>query len=294
MRVKEFKGKLSSIFNDNDSNNVDQEQELPKTDIELPIARIRPSKNQPRKIFNEEALLELTQSILEKGIIQPIVVRADLDGWYEIVVGERRYRAAKRAGLEKIPAIVRNLNKSDRMACALIENIQRENLNPLEEAEAIKSLIDECKMTHIEVAKSIGRSRTTVSNLLRLLDLTHEVKMFIHSGQLEMGHARALLSLKAHQQIEVGQIIIKKSLSVRETEKLVQHLRDEHPIQPLTIMDIDPNFEKKANNFKQSLSKQLSSKVSVVMSKEGPGKLVIHFESIEKAYWLMEHLKIEK
>ncbi|HZW61129.1 MAG TPA: ParB/RepB/Spo0J family partition protein [Candidatus Babeliales bacterium] len=293
-KIKEFKGSLNPIFNEGVRNNREAEEDINEREQinkdYLLIDRIKPRDDQPRKIFNESSLEELTQSIKSKGVIQPIVVRQTDNNFYEIIVGERRWRAAKRAGLEKIPAIIRDYNKSDSMAVALIENIQRENLNPLEEAEALRSLIEECAMTHNQIAESIGRSRTAVSNLLRLLDLTQEVKSMINSGLLEMGHARALLSLSYDQQIEAAKLIISKSLSVRETEKLVRNMNTP---QEKPVILINPEFEKKAQTWKTIFSRQLSSKVNVHFSPEGKGKVVIHFDSVEEADWLMEHLRVE-
>lgn len=293
-KIKEFKGSLKPIFNEGISNLATEEdineREQANKDYLL-IDRIKPRDDQPRKIFNESSLEELTQSIKSKGVIQPIVVRPTNNDFYEIIVGERRWRAAKRAGLEKIPAIIRDYNKSDGMAVALIENIQRENLNPLEEAEALNSLIEECAMTHNQVAESIGRSRTAVSNLLRLLDLTQEVKSMVNSGLLEMGHARALLSLSPDQQIEAAKLIVSKSLSVREAEKLVRNI---NVPQEKPMILIDPEFEKKTQTWKMIFSRQLSSKVNVHFSPEGKGKIVVHFDSVEEADWLMEHLRVEE
>lgn len=294
-KIKEFKGSLKSIFNEGIINPLGIEEDINEREQinkdYLLIDRIKPRDDQPRKIFNESSLEELTQSIKSKGVIQPIVVRPTDNNFYEIIVGERRWRAAKRAGLEKIPAIIRDYNKSDSMAVALIENIQRENLNPLEEAEALRSLIEECAMTHNQVAESIGRSRTAVSNLLRLLDLTQEVKSMINSGLLEMGHARALLSLSYDQQVEAAKLIVSKSLSVRETEKLVRNM---NAPQEKPVMLIDPAFEKKAQTWIKIFSRQLSSKVNVHFNSEGKGKVVIHFDSTEEGDWLMEHLKVEE
>ncbi len=205
-----------------DLNNNTQKHEI----IEIPLSQISPSQNQPRKIFNSQSLEALVASIKQRGVIQPIIVlkKSNFDE-YEIVAGERRWRAAKKADLETIPAIIRDYDKSSRMAVALIENIQRDDLNPLEVAQAVRSLIEECAMTHNQVAESIGRSRTTVSNLLRLLDLTQEVKVMINSSLLEMGHARALLCLAPEKQSEAAKLVVSKSLSVRETEKLVQSMK---------------------------------------------------------------------
>jgi ParB family chromosome partitioning protein len=290
-KIKEFKGSLNPIFNEGVHNELEADpaihiQEQTPKDF-LPIDRIKPRDNQPRKIFNETSLEELTQSIKSKGVIQPIIVKRAGNEFYEIIVGERRWRAAKRAGLETIPAIIRNYDKSDSMAVALIENIQRENLNPLEEAEALRSLIEECSMTHNQVAENIGRSRAAVSNLLRLIDLTQEVKSMINSGLLEMGHARALLSLSPEQQIEAAKLVVGKSFSVRETEKLVQGMNKPQE-KPETF--IDPAFERKATIWKTHLSKQLSSKVNIHFNPDGKGRVVIHFDSIEEADWLIDHV----
>ena len=291
-KIKEFKGSLNSIFNDGIRNNTDTDihEKEQTAQTYLFIDDIKPRENQPRKIFKEASLEELTQSIKSKGVIQPIVVRSMGNNFYEIIVGERRWRAAKRAGLEKIPVIIRDYNKSDGMAVALIENIQRENLNSLEEAEALRSLIEECAMTHNQVAVSIGRSRTTVSNLLRLLDLTQEVKLMINSGLLEMGHARALLSLNDDRQIEAAKLIISKSLSVRETEKFIRKMNTA-PEKSAEL--IDAAFEIKAQTWKDVLAKQFSSRVNIHLNPKGKGRVVIHFNSIEEADWLMEHLRIE-
>lgn len=256
--------------------------------IDLCLSKIEPDKNQPRKIFTEESLEELATSIKNHGVIQPIIVR-DIDNGrkYQIIAGERRWRAAKMAGLEKIPAIVRKYDNVQRMAVSLIENIQRENLNPLEEAQAIQSLLGECDMTHNEVADSIGRSRTTVTNILRLLTLTREVKVMVNSGLLEMGHARALLSLPGAQQIQAAETVIHKSLSVRETEKLVQRSTiGQNKNEP----SMNAEYQTKADNWSKQLSRKFSSNVNVNFKPDGKGKLVLQFESIEEADWLIGNL----
>ena len=260
--------------------------------VDLYLTQIEPDKNQPRKFFGENSLEELASSIRQHGVIQPILVR-DIDKGkkYQIIAGERRWRAAKMVGLEKIPAIIKVYNKTNRMAVSLIENIQRENLNPLEEAQAIQSLLEECYMTHSQVAESLGRSRTTITNLLRLLTIANEVKEMINSGLLEMGHARALLSLSSEQQIDAAGLIISKSLSVRETEKLVQRI---HIPQKKQEIFITSELEKRAKEWSAQLSKKLSSKVNMHFSAEGKGKLAIHFDSIEEADWLMDHIRFSQ
>lgn len=258
---------------------------------ELNLAQIIPDKNH-RKIFDANSLNELALSIKNHGLIQPIIVKKSNEvGIYELIAGERRWRAAKIAGFDTISAIIRDYDKHNKMAVALIENIQRENLNPLEEAEALRSLIEECAMTHNQIAESIGRSRTAVSNLLRLLDLSQEVKSMINSRLLEMGHARALLSLSNDHQIEAAKLIVSKSLSVREAEKLVRNMNTP---QEKSVILMDPVFEKKLQTWKINLSKQLSSKVNVHFNPEGKGRVVIHFDSAEEAEWLMEYFKAEE
>ena len=290
-KIKEFKGTLNAIFKEDLENtaeldsNTDLLAQEPKD--YLPINQITPRADQPRKTFKESLLDELAQSIKSNGVIQPIIVRSIGKGAYEIIAGERRWRAAKKAGLEKIPAVIREYNKTEGMAVALIENIQRENLNPLEEAQAIQSLIDECAMTHVQVAESLGKSRTAVSNLLRLLALTDEVKVMINSGLLEMGHARALLGLSFDQQIDAAKLVVGKGLSVRETERLVQRINTPEEKQ---ISYVDPTFERKAAVWKTQLSKKLSSAVNIHVSPDGKGKIVISFDSMKEANWLMEHV----
>ena len=291
-KIKEFKGSLSPIFKEDIKSIAELQLDIDPVAKEpkdyLLISQITPRDDQPRKNFKESALDELAQSIKSKGVIQPIIVRSTGNGLYEIIAGERRWRAAKKAGLEKIPAIVREYNKSEGMAVALIENIQRENLNPLEEAQAIQSLLDECNMTHSQVAESLGKSRTAVSNLLRLLALTDEVKVMINSGLLEMGHARALLGLHSAQQIEAAKLVIGKALSVRETETLVQRLNMPEEKQ---MTQIDQEFERRAALWKMQLSRQLSSIVNVHLGSDGKGKIVVSFDSIKEANWLMDHIK---
>ena len=260
--------------------------------IDLRLSKIEPDKNQPRKFFCDTSLEELAASIRQHGIIQPILVR-EIDhhgNKYQIIAGERRWRAAKIVGLEKIPAIIRKYDKANGMAVSLIENIQRENLNPLEEAQAIQRLLDGCYMTHSDIAETLGRSRTTITNLLRLLTLTDEVKEMLNAKLLEMGHARALLSLSCEQQADTAKIIIKKSLSVRETEKLVQCLNMPQNKQEFFLT---PQFEQKTNDWMALLSKQLSSKVNMHFNSDGKGRVVINFDSLEEVDWLMAHLKVE-
>lgn len=257
--------------------------------MDLFLYQIEPDKNQPRKNFNETLLEELAISIKQYGVIQPILVK-DIDyktKKYHIIAGERRWRAAKIAGLEKIPVIIKAYSKANSLAVSLIENIQRESLNPLEEAQAIQSLIDECFMTHNQVAENIGRSRVAVSNLLRLLALTSKVKEMINLGLIEMGHARALLSLSSEQQVNIAELIISKSLSVRETEKLVQRLIISREKQEVPISQ---EFKKKVKAWSVAKSKNIPVKITMQMTQEGKGKLMIYCNSIEETEWLMDNL----
>lgn len=292
-KIKEFKGSLNPIFFDDAQTSFEIDSELHTSEqtnkdlLSMPISQILSRKDQPRKMFHESSLDSLAQSIKSKGIIQPIIVQSTGNGLYEIIAEERRWRAAKKAGLEKIPAIIRDYNKSDIMAVALIKNIQRENLNPLEEAQAIQDLMNKCFMTHSQVSKSIGKSRTAVSNLLRLLSLTSKVKTMINANLLEMGHARALLSLTEEQQIEAAKLVVNKSLSVRETEKLVQRMNSSEENQAVYI---DPAFKKKVALWKKHLAIKLSSKVDININFNGKGRVVIHFDSVEKADWLIDNI----
>jgi ParB family transcriptional regulator, chromosome partitioning protein len=260
----------------------------------LPVDLLQRGKYQPRIDMRPETLQELADSIKAQGVVQPIVVRP-LDNVeagharYEIIAGERRWRAAQLAGLHEIPAVVRRVGDEAAIAMALIENIQRENLNPLEEARALDRLITEFDMTHATAAEAVGRSRAAVSNLLRLLELTDEVKTLVEHRELEMGHARALLGLEAkRQQVEVGALVAKKKLSVRETEALVKRLT----AQPQASAEesaprVDPNIRK----LESQLSEKLGAKVAVQHTAAGKGKLVISYHSLDELDGIIEHIR---
>lgn len=257
--------------------------------VELLLSQIVPDEHQHRRVFDEKALKELALSIQQHGVIQPIIVKK-IDGSekYQLVAGERRWRAAKRAGLEKIPAIVRVYTELDSMAVALIENIQRKNLNPLEEAQAVEKLLTEFQLTHQQIAEHIGKSRVTVSNLLRLLRLEPEVKALLEAGLLEMGHARALLGLTGQQQVACAQRVVKQHLSVRATEKLLQRSSSPSPMLPVQLA---PDFEQKVSAWKKRASQLLAAKVNLHFSPNGKGKLVIRFNSLTDADRLMDHIR---
>ena len=252
---------------------------LQEIDIEL----IKRGEYQPRKHFDEQALNELASSIKAQGVIQPIVVRQQ-DGHYELIAGERRWRAAQIAGLQKIPVVVRDIDSQAAAAIALIENIQREDLNPLEEALAFKRLIGEFDLTHQQVADSVGRSRAAVSNLLRLLELTDPVKDWVNKSVLSMGHARALLALEGEDQIEAAKVVVNRALSVRETENLVK--RYLMPAKVKEEIAVDPDVKR----LEDSLSEKLCAKIAIQQGKGGAGKLVIHYHNADELEGILGHI----
>lgn len=239
----------------------------------LPIDILKPGKYQPRKHIAPEALEELANSIRSQGIIQPVVVRPIENNQYEIIAGERRWRAAQLAGLTYIPAIIRDINDHATMLMALIENIQRRDLNVVEEASALSRLMTEFKLTHQEVADAVGKSRTNVTNTLRLLNLSPTVRRLLEDGQLEMGHARALLTLDENQQSDVAAIIVAKNLSVRETEDLVRKMGGK-----ATPDNVGASQKMVLHSLQDQLSAYFSVGVSVTQNAKGAGKLVISYK----------------
>lgn len=244
----------------------------------LPIQSICPGKSQPRKDMDPEALHALASSIRIQGIIQPIVVRKTAEpNIYEIIAGERRWRAAQLTELKKIPVIIRDISDKNSVALALIENIQREDLSALEEAAAFHRLIEEFDMTHQQLADITGKSRPSVSNLLRLLNLEPSVKTLLENGLIEMGHARALLGLSHEQQIKLAQTIINKSLSVRLTEQMVQKI--ENPETKITSKPIQ-NTDPKIADFQELLKTKLANPVTIKHTTKGKGKLIINYKNL--------------
>lgn len=240
----------------------------------LSVDQIQRGKYQPRREMDQDALEELAESIRSQGIIQPLIVRP-VGNRFEIIAGERRWRAAQMAGLSEVPVIIRHIPDEAAVAIALIENIQRENLNPIEEAIAFDRLIKEFAMTHQQVAQAVGKSRTSVTNLLRLLVLPDEVKDMLERKQLEMGHARTLITLPESAQLEVAQLILSRNLSVRETENLVRHLQS-----PTSNKKVEKFFDPNIVDLQESLSKQLKLRVAIQCNAKGRGKLVIHYRSL--------------
>lgn len=242
----------------------------------LPIEWLQPGKYQPRKDMSDEALEELASSIQAQGVIQPIVVRPISEQRYEIIAGERRWRASQLARLDVVPCLVKDVPDNAAVAIALIENIQREDLNAMEEAVALERLMNEFELTHQQVAEAVGKSRAGVTNLLRLNGLQGPVKTMLEHGDIDMGHARALLSLENTQQVDAARIVTAKGLSVRETEKLVKKLLS--PIEKKDKAALDPNIEA----LQTSLSEQLGAQVAIQCNNKGKGKLVINYHSLDQ------------
>ncbi len=240
---------------------------------ELKVGQLKPGKYQPRSHMDEAALNELAASIKAQGVIQPILVRQLADGSYEIIAGERRWRAAQMAGLDLVPVLIRKVEDNAALAMALIENIQRENLNPLEEAVGIQRLIDEFLMSHQTAADAVGRSRSATSNLLRLLKLPQVIQDMVMVNQLDMGHARALLALDGAQQVAAANKIVADGLSVREAEKLVQHILNPQPVHVKEKPDRD------IINLQEALSQRIGTTVQIKIGNKGSGKLIIDYTS---------------
>ena len=240
----------------------------------LEIDLLQSGKYQPRKDMSSEALEELSASIKSQGIIQPIVVRSIAENQYEIIAGERRWRAAILAGLDKVPCIIKQVADEAAMAIALIENIQREDLNAMEEAIALQRLIEEFSLTHQQVATAVGKSRATVSNLLRLNSLNEPVKRLLEHGDIDMGHARALLAVIGDEQTNIARIVAAKELTVRETERLVQ--KSQNPSQTPEIPAKDNDIAR----LESQLIERLGAKVSINHSIKGKGKIIINYQNI--------------
>lgn len=256
----------------------------------LAVDLIQRGQYQPRKDFDNETLQELANSIKAQGMVQPIVVRKlPRQGSYEIIAGERRWRAAQLAGLHEVPVVIKDVSDQAAMCMALIENIQRQDLNPLEEAGALSRLIEEFDMTHEAVAESVGRSRSAVSNLLRLLELAEEVKTQLVERELEMGHARALLPLTKPRQVEAARTIAKKGLSVREAEALVKRMQTG----ATGTATAAKQSSKDANitRLESELADKLGAKVDIKHSAKGKGELKIHYNSADELEGILKHIK---
>lgn len=253
---------------------------------QLPIDNLQPGKYQPRGEMDEAALVELAESIKKQGLIQPVVVRKITPDRYEIIAGERRWRASQLAGLTDIPVIVRQVDDETAMAIALIENLQREDLNAMDQARAMHRLTTEFSLTHQQVAELLCKSRAAVSNYLRLLNLSSEVRRMLENGDLDMGHARCLLMLEEYQQYQVAQLIVAKNLSVRETEALVDRVKTKKEDKDTPAIEVNSWFEKPI----ERLAEQLQTKIKIKSGKAGKGMMIIHYKDIHALENLINQL----
>jgi ParB family chromosome partitioning protein len=250
----------------------------------LPVGRIRPGRYQPRTRMGQEALAELAASIKTQGLMQPVLVRPVDRDRYELIAGERRWRAAQMAGLQEIPALVREVPDESALAMSLIENIQRESLNPMEEAAGLQRLVDEFRMTHEQAADAVGRSRTATTNLLRLLKLTKPVQAMVMEGVLEMGHARAVLALEGARQIEAANRVAARGLSVREAEALVAKMLRGQGARRAQRPDRD------LERLEEEVSERLGTTVEIRARRKGGGKLIVHYSSLDHLDQLLKKL----
>ncbi len=286
------------------NNNMDKNNDI-NLITDLNIQQLTAGRFQPRKNFQPEELSELVGSIKNQGILQPLIVRKlDKDN-YEIIAGERRFRAATLAGLTEVPVIIKNVNDQDALTIALIENIQRENLNPLEEAIALDRLIKEFSLTHNEIATAVGKSRTVITNLLRILQLPHEIKQMLENNQLDLGHAKVLLGAPYEMQLKVANNIVDNNLSVRATEELLKKLQTKNNFdfnreinnhqknqsnknKPYNKKYLDPDL----SSLQRKLSEMLGAKTTIeVLNKNGKGKLIIEYNSLEELDGILEHFE---
>jgi ParB family transcriptional regulator, chromosome partitioning protein len=254
---------------------------------QLPVEFVQRGKYQPRRDMNQEALEELANSIRAQGVMQPIVVRPIGPDRYEIIAGERRWRATQLAGLDKVPAVVRDVPDDAAVAMALIENIQREDLNPMEEALALARLQQEFDLTHQQIADAVGKSRVTVTNLLRLMSLREDVQRLLEHGDLEMGHARALLSLPPEQQASAAHTVVSKGLSVRQTEALVRRLQEEKTAAGKTAPKFDPDIRQ----LQESLAEKVGAPVLIQHGAKGKGRLVFTYNSLDELDGILAHIQ---
>jgi len=279
MKLKGLGRGLDALLAGNESVGKEQQRTLP-------VMSLQPGKYQPRTRMDKESLEELAASIRAQGLMQPILVRPIVgDDHYEIVAGERRWRAAQMAGMSEVPTLIREIPDESALAMALIENIQRENLNPLEEAQGLQRLIDEFSMTHQQAADAVGRSRPAASNLLRLLQLVPPVQELLMAGEIDMGHARALLPLSAGLQMQLAQRVVQKGLSVRETERLAQN-----------ALKLPRKVEVKAPDrdvlrLQEELSDMLGAQVEIRTNKKGAGRIQIQFGDLDQLDGILQRMR---
>jgi ParB family transcriptional regulator, chromosome partitioning protein len=253
--------------------------------VTLPVARIQPGRYQPRSKMDQQALAELAASIRSQGLMQPLLVRPVDRERYELIAGERRWRAAQMAGLDEVPALVREVPDGAALAMSLIENIQREDLNPMEEAAGVQRLVEEFKMTHEQAADAVGRSRSATTNLLRLLKLAKPVQELVMKGALEMGHARAILVLEPARQVEAANRVAAKGLSVRETEALVHNILRGPAARRKKRADRD------LARLEEEVAERLGTTVEIRPSGKGRGKVIVHYASLDHLEQLLRKLR---
>jgi len=272
------------------SGEVSEEEIVPISEgtlKELPVEFMRRGKYQPRRDMHPEALEDLASSIRAQGVMQPIVVRPTGVDSYEIIAGERRWRATQQAGLETIPAIIKDVPDESAIAMALIENIQREDLNAIEEAQALIRLQQEFELTQQQVADAVGKSRTTITNLMRLMTLEQEVQTLLEHGDLEMGHARALLGLEGSKQLEAARTTVAKGMTVRQTEALVRRLLQQQTADPVKEHRVDPDIKR----LQDKLSDQVGAPVSIQHNAKGKGRLILKYNSLDELEGILDHIK---
>jgi ParB family chromosome partitioning protein len=267
---------------------TDQASEAERHLREMPIEFLQPGQYQPRRVMTEEGLDELADSIRAQGMIQPIVIRSVGKDKYEIIAGERRWRAAQRAGLHEVPVIIKEVPDEAAIAMSLIENIQREDLNAMEEAYALHRLMEEFDLTHQQTADAVGKSRTTVTNLLRLMQLSEHCKTLLERGDLEMGHARALLSLEPAKQTEAAKTVVAKAMTVRDTEKLVRNINE--PKKKAKTAEKDHHIK----SLEEQLSEKIGASVAINHGNKGKGSLVINYHSLDELDGILQHLGIKE
>ncbi len=279
------KGGLSKGLGDILNNHGREVLEKPELEMlkEIDVSRIQPGRYQPRRSFDEQALNELAQSIAEHGVLQPLVVRPIGREKYEIIAGERRFRASQQSGLKHVPCVVKNYDDRQALAVALIENLQRSDLNVLEVAEGLQQLVEQFELTHERVAQLVGRSRSSISNTLRLLELTDPVKKSLRDSQIEMGHARALLSLTPAQQKTLLEDVVQKKMTVRQTEAKVRQLLSGEELAPIKRIK-----DHKIEELEEKISNHLGFGVSISHKKKGNGKIVLKYKNLDELESIFE------
>lgn len=285
---------LDALLGLSEENNTPADQTVKPLDLgavdgamqQIPVELLQRGKYQPRRDFNTESLQELADSITGQGLIQPIVVRNIGQDKYEIIAGERRWRAAQLAGIDSIPAVVREISDQAAIAMALIENIQREDLNPIEESQALIRLQDEFNLTQQQVAEAVGKSRTAVTNLMRLASLEPSVSQQVERGDIELGHAKCLLALEGALQVQAARTVASENLTVRQTEVLVKKLQS-----PTASKEPQPSKNQDIVNLQNQLSEKLGAAVKIDHSSKGCGKLIISYNSVDELDGILDHLK---